>query len=148
MSATGFSSIASSREVLQSTLSPAFPKSYGSRKPPTMTSRWRPRLRHEAPPSHLTFTFVISPGNLHQTPAVSVKQHRLIPGARRPLPPYSPPKYLPKSNTGPQVYLGSCGLPGDVSINLIVLPQLSPPRPSALTSKQQVETSNATKRVV
>lgn len=87
---------ASSEEVSPlSTLSPAFLryeqiKLHGLRKPPTMTSRWRPRLRHEESAFRFTFA-VISPGNLHQTPAVSVKQRRLIPHARRPLPPYSPP---------------------------------------------------------
>lgn len=41
-------------------------------------------------------------------------RRRLIPPAQRLL--SSPPIYLLKSNTGPEVYPGSCRLPGDVSI--------------------------------
>lgn len=36
------------------------------------------------------------------------------------LPPPSPPKYLLKSNTAAEFYLGLAALPGDVTINLIV----------------------------
>lgn len=61
-----------------------------------------------------------STGDFSWKPSPNTSRLRCFP----PLPPSSPPKYLLKPNTSPEVYLDSCGLPGDVSINLIVLSQL------------------------